>query len=154
MADAFDPEAIRAPFDINGVMKLLPHRYPFLMIDRVLELEPGKRIKAVKAVTANEPWVTGHFPELPIMPGVLMIEAVAQAGGMIVLALPEYFGKLAVLGSVESIRVRRMVTPGEVMTIEAEVIYMKMGASKVRGTVSVDGQVAMNGEVVFKTVEQ
>lgn len=154
MADAFDPEAFRAPFGVTTVMKLLPHRYPFLMIDQVLELEPGKRIKAIKAITANEPWATGHFPELPIMPGVLMIEAVAQAGGMVVLALPEYFGKLAVLGSVESIRVRRMVTPGEIITIEAEVLYMKMGASKVRGTVSVDGKVALKGEVVFKTLEQ
>jgi 3-hydroxyacyl-[acyl-carrier-protein] dehydratase len=154
MADAFDPEEFRAPFDITVVMKLLPHRFPFLMIDRVLELEPGKSIKAIKAVTVNEPWVIGHFPGLPIMPGVLMIEAIAQAGGMVVLALPEYYGKLAVLGSAESIRVRQMVTPGDVMTIEAEVLYMKMGASKVRGSISVEGKVAMTGEVVFKTVEQ
>ncbi len=153
MADAFDPEAFRAPFDVTTVMKLLPHRHPFLMIDKVLELDPGKSIKAVKAVTANEPWATGHFPSLPIMPGVLMIEALAQAGGMSVLALPKYFGKLAVLGSAESIRVRRMVTPGDIMIIEAEVLYMKMGASKVRGTISVDGKIVMNGEVVFKMVE-
>lgn len=154
MSEAFNAEDFRAPFDAAMIMKLLPHRYPFLMVDRVLELESGKRIKAVKAVTHNEPWVQGHFPGQPIMPGVLMIEALAQTGGMIVTSLETHFGKLAVLGGAESIRVRRMVTPGELMTIEAEVLYMKMGASRVKGTISVDGEVAMSGELIFKTLDQ
>lgn len=154
MSDAYNAEDFKAPFDVVQIHKLVPHRYPFLMVDRVLELESGKRIKAVKAVSHNEPWVQGHFPGLPIMPGVLMIEALAQAGGMIVTSLETHFGKLAVLGGVDSIRVRRMVTPGELMTIEAEVIYMKMGASKVKGSISVDGKVAMTGELVFKTLDQ
>lgn len=154
MSDSFNAEEFRAPFDAVQIMKLLPHRYPFLMVDRVLELEPGKRVKAIKAVSHNEPWVQGHFPGLPIMPGVLMIEALAQAGGMAVTSLESHHGKLAVLGGVEATRVRRMVTPGEVMTIEAEVVYMKMGASKVKGSISVDGEVAMTSELVFKTVDQ
>lgn len=153
MADAAEFEEFKPPLDITQVMKLLPHRYPFLMIDRVTELEPGKRIKALRAVSVSEPWVPGHFPSLPLMPGVLMIEALAQAGGIIVTSMHDNFGKLAVLGGAESIRVRRMVSPGDLMEIEAEMVYMKMGASKVKGTIRVDGKVALTGEIVFKTLE-
>lgn len=153
MAPVAEYEQFKAPFDVTKIMKLLPHRYPFLMVDQVLELEPGKRIKAIRAVTNSEPWVPGHFPGRPIMPGVLLIETLAQAGGMIAIALPEHFGKLAVLGGAESIRVRRMVTPGDLLTIEAEMIYMKMGASRIKGSISVGDELVMTAEILFKTIE-
>lgn len=153
MAPATGYEEFTAPFDVTKIMKLLPHRYPFLMVDKVLELEPGKRIKAIRAVTHSEPWVPGHFPGRPIMPGVLLIETLAQAAGMIAIALPEHFGKLAVLGGAESVRVRRMVTPGDVLTIEAEMLYMKMGASRIKGSISVGDELALTGEILFMTID-
>jgi beta-hydroxyacyl-ACP dehydratase FabZ len=143
----------QAPLDVVEIMKLLPHRHPFLMIDQVLELEPGKRVKAIKTVSSGDFWVPGHFPGNPMMPGVLMIEAIAQAGGVMVTSLPEFFGKFAVLGGVESIRVRRMVRPGDVMTIDVESVYSKMGASRVKGAITVAKKSVMTGEVIFKTID-
>jgi 3-hydroxyacyl-[acyl-carrier-protein] dehydratase len=142
-----------APLDALDIMKLLPHRHPFLLVDQVLELEPGNRVKAVKTVSSGDFWVPGHFPDNPVMPGVLMIEAIAQAGGIMVLSLPENTGKTAVLGGVDSIRVRRMVRPGDVMTIDVEAVYAKMGAFRVKGTITVGKKTVMTGEVIFKSAE-
>ncbi len=123
-----------AMVDMAGIMAILPHRYPFLLIDRVTEIKPKERIVAWKNVTFNEPHFQGHFPGYAIMPGVLMIEALAQTGG--VLLLPEVMGdgdKLMVLAGVEKARFRRPVTPGDVLRLEVDVLQWKPRAARMQG---------------------
>jgi 3-hydroxyacyl-[acyl-carrier-protein] dehydratase len=123
-----------AMVDMAGIMAILPHRYPFLLIDRVTEIKPKERVVAWKNVSFNEPHFQGHFPSYPIMPGVLMIEALAQAGG--VLLLPEVIGdgdKLMVLAGVEKARFRRPVTPGDVLRLEVDVLQWKPRAARMQG---------------------
>ncbi|MFP3905175.1 MAG: 3-hydroxyacyl-ACP dehydratase FabZ, partial [Armatimonadota bacterium] len=108
--------------DIKEIQKILPHRYPFLLIDRVLELEPGERAVAIKNITANEPQFTGHWPGDPVMPGVLMLEAMAQTGGVMLLTSGSFSDKLAVFGGMDKVRFRRQVVPGDQMRIEATLI--------------------------------
>jgi 3-hydroxyacyl-[acyl-carrier-protein] dehydratase len=131
------------------IMRILPHRYPFLLIDRVLELEPGKRVVAIKNVTANEPQFTGHFPERPILPGVLMVEALAQTGAVAVLSLPEYAGKLALFAGIDECRFRRIVVPGDQLLLKIEVEKLRGMFGKARGVASVDGEVACEGLISF-----
>ena len=130
-------------------MRIIPHRYPFLLIDRVVELEPGKRVVATKAVTANEPQFTGHFPGRPIMPGVLMVEALAQAGAVAVLSLPEHAGKLALFAGIDDCRFRRMVLPGD--TLRLEITLEKLGRAFGRGraVATVEGEVAVEATISF-----
>lgn len=154
MRPAAEHEDYRAPFGITQIMKLLPHRYPFLLVDHVIELEPGKRVKALKTVSATDFWVPGHFPDNPILPGVLMIEILAQAGGMILKSLPKYQKQFAVLTGAEAVRVRQRVVPGDVLIIEAESIYLKMGASRVKGQITVGETEVMSGEVLFKVLPE
>jgi 3-hydroxyacyl-[acyl-carrier-protein] dehydratase len=124
-----------AMVDMAGIMAILPHRYPFLLIDRVTEIKPKERVVAWKNVTFNEPHFQGHFPSYAIMPGVLMIEALAQAGG--ILLLPEVMGgdgdKLMVLAGVEKARFRRPVTPGDVLRLEVDVLQFKPRAARMQG---------------------
>ena len=131
------------PIEAADIMRIIPHRYPFLLVDRVVELEPGKRVVALKNVTANEPQFTGHFPERPIMPGVLMVEALAQAGAVAVLSLPEYAGKLALFAGIDECRFRRMVLPGDTLRLEVTVEKLRGMFGRVKGVASVDGQVAV-----------
>jgi 3-hydroxyacyl-[acyl-carrier-protein] dehydratase len=133
--------------DIRGV---IPHRYPFLLVDRVLEIEQGKRIVAVKNVTANEPFFQGHFPEFPIMPGVLIVEALAQAAGICANYGQEGGdGKLGVLASIDGMKFKRQVVPGDVLRLEAEILSMKMGVVKARVLATVEGKTAAEGEIRF-----
>jgi 3-hydroxyacyl-[acyl-carrier-protein] dehydratase len=129
--------------DIQGILDLLPHRYPFLLIDRIVEFEPTKRLVAIKNVTMNEPFFQGHFPGYPIMPGVLVIEAMAQAGAVIMLAeLPDREKKLAVFTSVERAKFRQPVTPGDQLRIEVEVLSFRTRAGRISGKAYVDGKLA------------
>ena len=128
--------------DINEIMKILPHRYPFLLVDRVIEVETGKRIVGIKNVTVNEPFFRGHFPGHPVMPGVLIIEAMAQVAGVLVLSsIPDRKTKLVLLASVEEAKFRKPVRPGDQLRIEMKVIKRKATIAKMSGTASVDGVV-------------
>jgi 3-hydroxyacyl-[acyl-carrier-protein] dehydratase len=137
------------PWEAADIMRVLPHRYPFLLVDRVVELEPGKRVVAIKNITANEPQFTGHFPERPIMPGVLMVEALAQAGGVAVLSLPENRGKLALFAAIDECRFRRTVVPGDTLRLEVTVEKLQRLFGKARAVASVEGEVAVEAQLSF-----
>src|SRR5205809_5897 len=110
--------AMSGPLDINQIQAILPHRYPFLLIDRIVEFERKKRIVAIKNVTINEPFFAGHFPGYPVMPGVLIVEAMAQVGAVAVLGMPENKGKLAFFAGLDEVRFKRQVVPGDILRIE------------------------------------
>jgi 3-hydroxyacyl-[acyl-carrier-protein] dehydratase len=130
-------------FDIQEIMGFLPHRYPFLLIDRIVEFEPGKRVVAIKNVTINEHFFQGHFPDLPIMPGVLVVEAMAQAGAIIMMeAIPDRKTKLAVFSGIERAKFRRSVTPGDQLRIEVDVLSFRPRAGRMEGKAYVDGKLA------------
>ncbi|MEN6302558.1 MAG: 3-hydroxyacyl-ACP dehydratase FabZ [Armatimonadia bacterium] len=132
---------------------MLPHRYPFLLVDRILELEPGVRAVGLKNVTANEPQFTGHWPENPVMPGVLMLEAMAQVGGIFLLSEAETAGKTAFFAGMDAIKFRRQVGPGDQLTITAELIRRKGGIGKVAVVAKVGDEVAVEGEFMFALVD-
>ncbi len=135
--------------DIQKIMELLPHRYPFLMIDRVLEVDPGKRAVAIKCVSVNEPFFEGHFPGMPILPGVLIAEAFAQVAGIIALtAHAEHAGRAVYLMGLDGIRFRRPITPGDTVTFTVEKTYEKRGVWKFQCLAAVDGKKAADGEVM------
>lgn len=135
--------ALTLPLEAADIMRILPHRYPFLLVDRVIELEPGKRAVGIKMVTANEPQFTGHFPERPIMPGVLMVEALAQTAGVAILTLDEYRGKMGLFAGIDECRFRRMVVPGDQLTLNVEIEKLRGMFGRVRCAASVDGEVAV-----------
>ena len=131
------------PLEAADIMRIIPHRYPFLMVDRIVELEPGKRVVGIKQVTANEPQFTGHFPERPIMPGVLMVEALAQTAGVAVMTLDEYRGKLGLFAGIDDCRFKRMVVPGDTLRLEVTVEKLRGMFGRVHAVASVDGEVAV-----------
>jgi len=129
--------------DIQEILGFLPHRYPFLLIDRIVEFEPRKRCVAIKNVTINEPFFQGHFPGHPIMPGVLVIEAMAQAGGIIMThELPDRHEKLVVFTGIERAKFRQPVTPGDQLRIEIDVLAFRTRAGRIEGKAYVDGKMA------------
>ena len=132
-----------APLEAADIMRILPHRYPFLLVDRVVELEPGRRAVALKQITANEPQFTGHFPGRPIMPGVLMVEALAQTAGIAVLTLDEYRGKLGLFAGIDDCRFKRLVVPGDTLRLEVTVEKLRGMFGRVRGSASVEGEPAV-----------
>jgi 3-hydroxyacyl-[acyl-carrier-protein] dehydratase len=131
------------------IRKLLPHRYPFLLVDKVLEVDPGKRCVAIKNVTANEPFFQGHFPQKPIMPGVLIVEALAQTAGIAVSMLEEKSNKLGLFTGINSMKFREQVVPGDILTLEAEILLYKRGLAKVKVKATVDDKTAAEGEISF-----
>ena len=131
------------PLEAADIMRILPHRYPFLLVDRVVELEPGKRAVGIKMVTANEPQFTGHFPGRPIMPGVLMVEALAQTAGVAILTLGEYRGKLGLFAGIDECRFRRMVIPGDQLTLTVDIEKLRGMFGRARVVATVDGEVAV-----------
>ena len=135
--------------DIKEIQKLLPHRYPFLLIDRVLEVVPGEKAVAIKNVTFNEPQFTGHWPGNPVMPGVLMLEAMAQTGGILLLSAPEDAGKSALFAGLDNVRFRRQVIPGDQLRFEATMERRKRNIVKLHAVASVDGEVAVEGDFLF-----
>jgi 3-hydroxyacyl-[acyl-carrier-protein] dehydratase len=141
--------------DINDILRILPHRYPFLLIDRVVELTRKERIVAIKNVTVNEPFFQGHFPNLPIMPGVLIVEAIAQAGGALLLTEVEDRGdKLMVFTGIERARFRRPVLPGDQLRIEVEVKAWRMTAVRMAGTAFVGEKKVAEATVTCQLVER
>lgn len=135
--------------DINEIMATIPHRYPFLLIDRVEELEAGKWAVAKKNVTINEPFFQGHFPGEPVMPGVLILEALAQAGAVALLSMPEFKGKTAYFGGIDKAKFRRKVVPGDTLTLEVELIKVKAVAGVGKAVAYVDGKKACEAELTF-----
>ena len=140
-------------FDIQEILEFLPHRYPFLLIDRITEFEPQKRLVALKNVTINEPFFQGHFPGYPIMPGVLVVEAMAQAGGIIMMhELVDRHSKLVVFTGIERAKFRRPVTPGDQLKIEVEVLSFRTRAGKIQGRATVDGKRACEATLTCAVV--
>ena len=141
--------------DIHQILKLLPHRYPFLLVDRVLDMEKGKRITALKNVTMNEPFFNGHFPGHPVMPGVLILEALAQASAILAYKTEglDPARKVTYLMAIDNAKFRRPVVPGDRLTLEVEVIKHKGAIWKQRGTATVDGQKVAEGEFLATVVD-
>ena len=135
--------------DIQKIQSLLPHRYPFLLVDRIEELEEGKLVAGYKNVTINEPFFQGHFPEHPIMPGVLQLEAMAQLAGVLLLRKLENTGKLAVLWSIDKVKLRGSVVPGDQLRIEVETVRMKGETAQVRGMGTVGGKLVCEATLMF-----
>lgn len=134
---------------IEQIMEIIPHRPPFLLVDRVLELEAGARAVGLKQVTVNEPFFAGHFPGKPIMPGVLQVEALAQVGAIALLSHPDYAGKLAVFAGIDNVRFRRMIVPGDTLRIEVSLDKLRRSIGKGKGSITVDGDLALEGEFLF-----
>jgi 3-hydroxyacyl-[acyl-carrier-protein] dehydratase len=137
--------------DIHEILKKLPHRYPILLVDRVLEVEPGKRIKALKNVSINEPYFVGHFPHRPVMPGVLMIEALAQAAGLlsyVTLGLSSDENSVYYFVGIDGARFKRPVEPGDQLILEAEIDRMKAGIMKFKARAKVDDQVVVEADLM------
>jgi len=136
------------------IMGLLPHRYPFALVDRVIEHEPGKRAIAIKNVTLNEPQFQGHFPDRPLMPGVLIVEAMAQVGGLIVTQMPNLPKGLFVFAGIDGVRFRRPVVPGDQLKITCELLSLKRQRfGKISGKATVDDQLVCSGDLMFSLVD-
>ncbi len=140
--------------DITTIQSILPHRYPFLLVDKITELEEGKRIKGIKNVTANEEFFNGHFPGKPIMPGVLITEALAQVGAVMLLGMEENKGKIGVFTGINNFKFRRQVIPGDVLELNAELLQYRHGMGKATVKATVDGQVAAMGEISFAVIDK
>ncbi len=139
-------------YDSDQIAKILPHRYPFALVDRIVDGEEGQWAKGIKCVTVNEPFFQGHFPQKHVMPGVLMIEAMAQVGGVAILSLPENEGKLAVLGRVKDARFKRQVTPGDVLEIECHLTKRRGPIGVGECTAKVNGEEASTAEITFAII--
>lgn len=134
---------------IQKIKEIIPHRYPMLLVDRVEELEEGKRVVAKKNVTINEPFFQGHFPHEPVMPGVLIVEAMAQAGAVALLSLEDFRGKTAYFGGLDKAKFRKKVTPGDTLILEVEIIKVKSAAGIGKGIAYVDGKKVAEAELTF-----
>lgn len=135
------------------IQKILPHRYPILLVDKVLEMESGKRAVGIKNVSANEPFFQGHFPGNPIMPGVLIAESLAQLGAVLLLSMPENKGKIGVFTGINNFKFRRQVVPGDTLRLEAELVVYRHGMGKANVKATVGDQVAAAGEISFAVVD-
>lgn len=140
--------------DIEDIQRILPHRYPFLLVDRILELEPGMRAVGLKNVTINEAFFQGHFPGHPVMPGVLVVEAMAQVGGVLLLSMTGNDGKIAYFGGMDKVRFRKPVLPGDTLITEVELLRSRGDIGKVRVTGRVNRQIVAEGEYIFALVDR
>ncbi|QZY55539.1 3-hydroxyacyl-ACP dehydratase FabZ [Crassaminicella profunda] len=135
------------------IQKIIPHRYPFLLVDKIIEMEPGKKAVGIKNVTINEPFFQGHFPGNPIMPGVLQVEALAQVGAVSVLSMEEHKGKLALFTGIENAKFRRQVVPGDTLRLEVEMSKMRRGMGKGEAVAYVGDEVACKATIKFAVVD-
>ena len=145
-----EPES-QAPISLTNaeIQEIIPHRYPFLLVDKIIEMEWGKRAVGIKNVTANEPFFAGHFPGFPVMPGVMIIEAIAQVGAVAVLGMPENEGKLAFFAGLDEVRFKRQVVPGDILRIEVTLTRVRGSFGQGTGEATVDGQLACRGSFMF-----
>ena len=150
---AANPLTQMTKLDREQIKEIIPHRDPFLHLDEVIELEPGKRTVAIKHVKAEEPYFEGHFPGNPIMPGVLQVEALAQAGAVAALSLPENRGKLVLFAGIDGVRFKRMVVPGETLTLEAEMTRMRGSIGKADACAHVGGELVCRATLTFAIAE-
>lgn len=135
------------------IQKIIPHRYPFLLVDKIIGIEEGKKAVGIKNVTINEPFFQGHFPGNPIMPGVLIVEAMAQVGAVAVLSVEENKGKLAVFTGIDKVRFKKQVKPGDTLRMEVELISMRRGIGKAEAVAYVGDEVACKGTLMFGLVD-
>ena len=141
--------------NINRILDAIPHRYPFLLVDRIVELEARRRVVAIKNVTFNEPFFPGHFPGAPVMPGVLIIESLAQAGAVLLLHdMPDRDSKLIYFTGIDKARFRRTVQPGDQLRLSLEVVKLRSNACKMRGVAEVDGEMAAQAEILSALVDR
>lgn len=147
------PVETKKTFSVEEIQKLLPHRYPFALVDRIIDYVPGKSAVGIKNVTVNEPQFQGHFPGRPLMPGVLIVEAMAQVGGIVLTQLPELEGGLFVFAGINKVRFRRQVVPGDQLIMTVELLCVKQRRfGKMQARAEVDGQLACEGELMFSLV--
>lgn len=139
--------------NIKEIMQIIPHRYPFLLIDKVIDIEIGKRAVGIKSVTINEPFFQGHFPMMPVMPGVLIVEALAQLGAVVLLSSDEFKGKIAVFAGIDGFRFKKQVVPGDQLRLEAQLLKMRSNIGKTSVKATVDGELAAEGEIMFALVD-
>ena len=135
--------------NIEQIKEIIPHRPPFLLVDKITDFEPGAWAKGIKAVTVNEPFFAGHFPEYHVMPGVLILEALAQVGAVAILSLPEYKGKIAFFGGIKNARFKKQVRPGDVLELSCELTQRRGPVGFGKAVAKVDGKVAAQGELTF-----
>jgi 3-hydroxyacyl-[acyl-carrier-protein] dehydratase len=135
--------------DSVAIQKIIPHRFPFLLVDRVIELEAGKRAVGLKNVSIGEPFFQGHFPDYPVMPGVLIVEAIAQVGAIAMLSLEEYAGRIAFFAGLDNVRFKRQVKPGDVLRLEVELGQIRRNIGTGAGTATVNGEIACKGDFMF-----
>lgn len=135
--------------DSSEIQKIIPHRYPFLLVDRIIQLEEGKRGVGIKNVTMNEPFFQGHFPRWPVMPGVLIVESLAQVGAVVLLKMPEYAGKIVFFAGIDKVRFRRQVVPGDVLRLEVELVKIRGAVGKAKAAAYVGEELAAEGELMF-----
>ncbi len=147
------PSETKRVFDIEEIQKLLPHRYPFALVDRILDFIPAKSAVGIKNVSINEPHFQGHFPGRPIMPGVLIVEAMAQVGGVVMTQVPSMEGGLFLFAGIDKVRFRRQVVPGDQLVITVELLWIKQRRfGKMQARAEVDGQIACEGELMFSLI--
>jgi 3-hydroxyacyl-[acyl-carrier-protein] dehydratase len=144
---------VKAPLDRSKIEEVIPHREPFLLLDEVTELEPGVRVVARKLVREDEWYLEGHFPGRPIMPGVLMVEAMAQAGAVAVLAVPQNRGKLALFAGIDDVRFKRLVQPGDELELVCEIERLRGPVGRGKAQASVAGELAVRGTLTFAVTE-
>jgi len=154
VAQASAQEVVLGSADINRILSILPHRYPFLLVDRVTEYAPMQHIKGYKNVTFNEPFFQGHFPGDPIMPGVLQLEALAQLGALLMLQSEHGEGKLMVFAGIDNVRFRRMVVPGDRLDMECTLLRFRNPIGKAQCKAMVDGEVTVEAELMFSFVDR
>jgi 3-hydroxyacyl-[acyl-carrier-protein] dehydratase len=144
---------LNLPLYVEDIRKYLEHRYPFLLVDRITEVDPGVRVKGYKMVTANEPHFTGHFPAYNVMPGVLIVEAMAQLGGVLMMSKPEFEGKRPLLSGIDGARFRGQVRPGDKLDLELTIERLKGPLGKGKGTAHVDGKLVAEATIMFAIVD-
>jgi 3-hydroxyacyl-[acyl-carrier-protein] dehydratase len=153
LEDDVNTQTIKTTFSIEEIQELLPHRYPFLLVDRIIDYVPGKKAVGIKNVTFNEPQFQGHFPGRSLMPGVLIIEAMAQVGGVVMTQMPDSKGGLFVFAGIDKVRFRRQVVPGDQLLMTVELLWVKQRRfGKMHGRAEVDGQLAAEGELMFSLI--